>query len=111
MIRRPPRSTLFPYTTLFRSYISTPAALGNQRLMLESVGGFDTSVSPSADYDLYLRVARKYPVHHHEEVVAEYRRHEANMTRNTALMLKSEVTVLRRQWKYVRGRKRYKEAY
>src|SRR2546429_8537023 len=28
MIRRPPRSTLFPYTTLFRSYI-TPTALPN----------------------------------------------------------------------------------
>src|SRR5256885_6103025 len=27
MIRRPPRSTLFPYTTLFRSYLS--AGLGN----------------------------------------------------------------------------------
>src|SRR3712207_7504094 len=25
MIRRPPRSTLFPYTTLFRSLSSTPA--------------------------------------------------------------------------------------
>src|SRR3712207_6971456 len=25
MIRRPPRSTLFPYTTLFRSYIAKPA--------------------------------------------------------------------------------------
>src|SRR2546426_6107721 len=24
MIRRPPRSTLFPYTTLFRSYFYTP---------------------------------------------------------------------------------------
>src|SRR3989441_9131909 len=24
MIRRPPRSTLFPYTTLFRSYVSRP---------------------------------------------------------------------------------------
>src|SRR5690348_18101482 len=24
MIRRPPRSTLFPYTTLFRSYAATP---------------------------------------------------------------------------------------
>src|SRR3712207_6896418 len=24
MIRRPPRSTLFPYTTLFRSYSSSP---------------------------------------------------------------------------------------
>src|SRR2546421_3975835 len=26
MIRRPPRSTLFPYTTLFRSFPHTPAA-------------------------------------------------------------------------------------
>src|SRR2546429_6371788 len=26
MIRRPPRSTLFPYTTLFRSHASRPAA-------------------------------------------------------------------------------------
>src|SRR5256885_11486966 len=25
MIRRPPRSTLFPYTTLFRSHVSHPA--------------------------------------------------------------------------------------
>src|SRR2546430_12586702 len=25
MIRRPPRSTLFPYTTLFRSHFDTPA--------------------------------------------------------------------------------------
>src|SRR5260370_30447108 len=27
MIRRPPRSTLFPYTTLFRSHLSSPALL------------------------------------------------------------------------------------
>src|SRR3712207_8922561 len=31
MIRRPPRSTLFPYTTLFRS--STPARLFSQALL------------------------------------------------------------------------------
>src|SRR3712207_8027424 len=29
MIRRPPRSTLFPYTTLFRSALGAPAAGGN----------------------------------------------------------------------------------
>ena len=82
-----------------------------QRIMLGYVGGFDTSVSPSADYDLYLRIARDYPVYHHGEVVAEYRRPGANMTRDPALMLKSKVTVLRRQWKYARGRKQYKKAY
>src|SRR3712207_7704503 len=31
MIRRPPRSTLFPYTTLFRSHHAV-AALGQERL-------------------------------------------------------------------------------
>src|SRR2546422_1942333 len=34
MIRRPPRSTLFPYTTLFRS--------GPNELLLSFVGGRDT---------------------------------------------------------------------
>src|SRR5256885_8227481 len=28
MIRRPPRSTLFPYTTLFRSYVRTTGSTG-----------------------------------------------------------------------------------
>src|SRR2546429_5369668 len=28
MIRRPPRSTLFPYTTLFRSIFAEPSAVG-----------------------------------------------------------------------------------
>src|SRR2546426_8927387 len=31
MIRRPPRSTLFPYTTLFRSPVSSLAPFANQR--------------------------------------------------------------------------------
>src|SRR5574340_846142 len=30
MIRRPPRSTLFPYTTLFRSYAKITSLLGQQ---------------------------------------------------------------------------------
>src|SRR5256885_19446 len=29
MIRRPPRSTLFPYTTLFRSHRTRPNSIGN----------------------------------------------------------------------------------
>src|SRR3712207_9194153 len=30
MIRRPPRSTLFPYTTLFRSYVASLPATGRR---------------------------------------------------------------------------------
>src|SRR2546430_9581908 len=32
MIRRPPRSTLFPYTTLFRSVVLPPGVVGAARL-------------------------------------------------------------------------------
>src|SRR5258708_34654126 len=33
MIRRPPRSTLFPYTTLFRSKIVSPRLLCHQKVL------------------------------------------------------------------------------
>src|SRR3712207_6977413 len=40
MIRRPPRSTLFPYTTLFRSPLTYPAA-GEQGASLTVRGRFE----------------------------------------------------------------------
>src|SRR3712207_5874254 len=40
MIRRPPRSTLFPYTTLFRSMIAyARAGSGEPLVMLHGIGG------------------------------------------------------------------------
>src|SRR5690348_17366219 len=39
MIRRPPRSTLFPYTTLFRS-LQTDHRAGRQRVILERLRPF-----------------------------------------------------------------------
>src|SRR3712207_6924023 len=39
MIRRPPRSTLFPYTTLFRSFGTlTPGQAGRAQLVYDAVG-------------------------------------------------------------------------
>src|SRR2546430_9991790 len=37
MIRRPPRSTLFPYTTLFRSGRREAAVSARERLMIHSI--------------------------------------------------------------------------
>src|SRR2546430_12161270 len=51
MIRRPPRSTLFPYTTLFRSTIvafKTQDASGNTVLD----GGLSWSIAPGVWYHL-----------------------------------------------------------
>src|SRR3712207_8803745 len=38
MIRRPPRSTLFPYTTLFRSWASGSQHLGHTEMLGELTG-------------------------------------------------------------------------
>src|SRR2546429_7176381 len=51
MIRRPPRSTLFPYTTLFRSFPAYAGGLPKIRSVLEA-SGFGSqaiSVSPMLD--------------------------------------------------------------
>src|SRR2546422_3486711 len=37
MIRRPPRSTLFPYTTLFRSRMDGPSATGSRGVRRSAV--------------------------------------------------------------------------
>src|SRR5207253_10537488 len=54
MIRRPPRSTLFPYTTLFRSQLSVfhvqhPSKQSGTRPTLEAIsGGIDDEASSPA---------------------------------------------------------------
>src|SRR5258708_21132616 len=43
MIRRPPRSTLFPYTTLFRSTISTTPVIAGDSFEMDAVGALRLS--------------------------------------------------------------------
>jgi glycosyltransferase involved in cell wall biosynthesis len=105
------------YAALLRqNYIWLPAVAMHRRAAFEAVGGFNTVVnktviSNTGDYDLYLRIARQFPVGCHTEVVAEYRRHGTNTSHNTAMMLKASLTVLRAQLSQVKGNNRYEEAY
>ena len=82
-----------------------------RREIFELVGGFDPSLSPSADYDLYYRIASRFPIHCHEETIAEYRKHGTSMTRSGELMLRYNLAALRLQWKYVKRSRQKKEAY
>jgi glycosyltransferase involved in cell wall biosynthesis/SAM-dependent methyltransferase len=58
---------------------------------------FDTSLKACEDYDLYLRIARKHPIWHHENKIAAYCLHDTNMSNNMPLMLNSALSVLKRQ--------------
>jgi len=97
--------------TLKRSYISMPATVMFRREVLERVNGFDASLRFCEDFDIYLRIVRNHPVCCHGAVVAEYRMHHANKSGNHALMLKTALRVLRKQWPYVKADARCTAAY
>src|SRR5437016_9621784 len=46
MIRRPPRSTLFPYTTLFRSKVTSPVSYADAEVVREFATSKDGSRVP-----------------------------------------------------------------
>src|SRR5260370_30320865 len=63
MIRRPPRSTLFPYTTLFRSrYIAIDFVAF--RDMVDALGGVDVCLTTNLDDIYYPDYSNGYhPIH------------------------------------------------
>lgn len=91
--------------------IAMHATVMYRRAAFDAVGSFDPSLKACEDYDLYLRVARRFPICSYDETVAQYRQHGAQMTRDAMLMLDASVAVLRSQWEYVRWDERYKTSY
>jgi glycosyltransferase involved in cell wall biosynthesis len=100
-----------PYLELLRSCPVYVPAVMYRRSVFDAVGAFDTSYKAAEDYDLYYRILERFPVYCHDTLVAEIRRHEANMTRNRTLMLKYNMAALRSQRKRVREDARYGDAY
>jgi glycosyltransferase involved in cell wall biosynthesis len=49
---------------LFSPYIWNPALVLHKRHILDEVGGFNSSLLGAQDYELYLRIARKYTIHY-----------------------------------------------
>src|SRR5258707_2193767 len=71
MIRRPPRSTLFPYTTLFRSCLCE-MRIGKRRIEMPAVAmdalahsALERGIGPGADASLGIG-ARSYPARSEE---------------------------------------------
>jgi len=101
-----------PYLRLLRSnYIGMHAVVMYRRTIFEEVGGFNTSLAACEDYEMYLRITRNHSIYCHNQIIADYRQHDTNMSLNTDLMLKHSISVLNSQWKYARGNNRARAAY
>lgn len=77
-----------------RCWIAMPATVMYRRAPLEAVGAFDARLRCAEDYDLYLRLACRFPIVDHYAEVAEYRQHAGTISRNAARMLAATLDVL-----------------
>jgi glycosyltransferase involved in cell wall biosynthesis len=100
-------------TLLRRCFITAPASVLYRRSVFEQVEPFDSRIDAGADYDLYLRIASRFPICCHSTVVAEYRRHAGSMSQHPEVMGRAILAALgaqrRQAGERVETRKAFRE--
>lgn len=90
-----------PYSHLLAgNYIGMHAAVMYQRWLFDKFE-FNTSLKLCEDYELYLRTARIFQVIHHTQLIAVYFIHEDNMSGNNVEMLKTVLSILSKQKRFL----------
>jgi glycosyltransferase involved in cell wall biosynthesis len=100
------------YGTLLRTnFIGPPHTVLFRKDLLLREGGFRPGFESCEDQEVYLRMARRYPIHCHHRVVAEYRRHGSQTSQRWDVMLRRAVAVLRAEYPHVKGHPVYEQAW
>jgi glycosyltransferase involved in cell wall biosynthesis len=92
---------------LRRCYISNPAAAMFRRAIFDSGFQFNEALPVCSDYDLYLRLARTWPVYCHNQLVSEYRQHAQQKSSNKERMVEAQIDILKSQEPFTRQNRRY----
>src|SRR5688500_11873907 len=86
-----------PYLALLQgNFIGMHAAVMYRCRVFDTMK-FDTTLGACEDYDLYLRIARQFPVGNHNIKLAAYRHHGQNMSSDLVKMLRQVLKVHQRQ--------------
>ena len=87
----------------YRNLVGVPSSILFRRDCLLAVGGFDETLRRLEDHDIYLRLAQRYPIASHPDVVAEYRKHRQSLSSNSVEQLRVALGVLDRHAARVGG--------
>jgi glycosyltransferase involved in cell wall biosynthesis len=110
--RQPPLPAEDPYATFLKwNVIWMPGAVLYRRAALEAIGGFDRDRAPAEDYHMYLRASRLLTVRLHDGIIAEYRRHDGQVSKKAALMLRATFDALGMEWPHVAADPRLRKAW
>jgi glycosyltransferase involved in cell wall biosynthesis len=104
----------YDYPTLLqgRGNICPPSTVLFRRAIVHQVGGFDASFGMADDYDMYLKIARNFPIYCHHEPVTEYRQYEENYSARKLIQLQADVqAIFQAQSLYVQANPVYGKAH
>jgi glycosyltransferase involved in cell wall biosynthesis len=118
----PPRHAGAAYESLLQSnFICSPGTVLYRRQAFLDAGGFPKGIDPAADYALYLQLARTSEIASVDDLVAEYRLHDGNMSSRADRMLiatlrahareraRAATPFLRKRW--IAGREHWRQWY
>jgi glycosyltransferase involved in cell wall biosynthesis len=94
---------------LHHNFIGMPGTVLYRRNILNQIGGFDPGdqVKGCEDYEIYLRIARQFPICSYDTVIAEYRQHDTSLSRNKNRILRAALTVLSAQEPFIKVNQEY----
>jgi hypothetical protein len=87
-----------------------PATAMVKRTVFPKLGGFRDDYQACEDLEMWLRIARLYPVICHHGLIAEYRRHPGQLHQQWDALLVGGLKVLRDQLAVIKGQSVYEEA-
>lgn len=85
------------YTRLLRDNFITTGSVVVRRQVLDALGGFDQGLHLVEDLELWLRIARQYPIIWCNDVCLLRRKHPDNISRDPEAMSLAYLEVLKRQ--------------
>jgi glycosyltransferase involved in cell wall biosynthesis len=93
------------YATLLAGHTTVPpSTIVFRRDAMLAIGDFHPRYSPAEDYEFYLRLARRFPIHFHGQLVSEYRLHPGNTMRQSSVrMLHTLLRIEREQERWIEG--------
>jgi glycosyltransferase involved in cell wall biosynthesis len=85
------------------NYICTVGQVMFRQSLFTTEPGFDPTVPGCDDAELYMRIAKDYPVYCHDQIIVQHRVHGSNTSGNRTMMLRSMNRIYQRHLAYVRG--------
>lgn len=86
------------FGNLIRECFIRPSTILVRREVFQKVGLHDTSLLVSADYDLWLRIAKRYPIAAMSMCLVKYRVHDANLSKAEAIMYSDIIKILKKHY-------------